>query len=105
MADDQRRGGGFRWPPPHENYVYEALQGALVQAVILDRAGYPAFDWENRALLRAFRWLHDEARYPAVGDDTWQIYLVNRYYNAHLPAPVPTRPGKNMGWTDWTHQR
>jgi hypothetical protein len=104
IPDDQRRSGGFTWPPPRENYVYESLQGALVQAVILDRSGHPAFDWENRALLRAFRWLHEQAQYPALGDDVWQMHLVNHYYKTSLPAPLPTRPGKNMGWTDWTHR-
>ena len=103
LPDDQRRSGGFRWPPPHENYVYEALQGALAQAVMLTGAGYTPFEWGDRALLRAFRWLHDEARYPAAGDDTWESHVVNFYYGAAFPAPVPSQPGKNVGFTDWTH--
>jgi hypothetical protein len=104
LPDDQRRSGSFTWPPPKENYVYEALQGALVQAVILSRRGYDAWSWESRALLRAFRWLHDVAAYPAEGDDTWQPHLVNRVYGTSFPAPVPARAGKNVGWTDWTHR-
>lgn len=105
LPDDQRRSGGFTWPPPRENYVYESLQGAIVQAAILDRAGYPAFGWSDRALLRAFKWLQDQANYPAAGDDEWQMHVVNHYYHANLPAPVPAPPGKNMAWTDWTHSR
>lgn len=103
LPDDQRRGGDFRWPPPRENYVYEALQGAVAQAVLLDRAGYAAFDWGDRALLRAFTWLHEEADYPARGDDTWLPHLINAAYDSAFPAPVPTRPGKGMGFSDWTH--
>jgi alginate lyase len=103
LPDDQRRAGPFQWPPPKENYVYEALQGALLQAVVLSRAGYDVWEWEDRALLRAFRWLQEEAAYPAEGDDTWQPHLVNRAYGCKLPAPVPSRPGKNVGFTDWTH--
>lgn len=103
LPDDQRRGGSFRWPPPKENYVYEALQGALAQAVILTRAGYDPWSWGDRALLRAFRWLHEQADYPAEGDDTWEPHVVNFYYGTHFPAPIPSRPGKNVGWTDWTH--
>lgn len=103
LPDDQRRGGGLSWPPPKENYVWEALQGAMTQAVILDRAGYPAFEWEDRALLRAVAWLHDVAAYPAEGDDAWQAHLVNHYYGFAFPAPSPARPGKGVGWTDWTH--
>jgi hypothetical protein len=104
LPDDQRRGGPFEWPPPRENYVYEALQGALAQAVLLHRAGYTdVWDWGDRALLRAFRWLHEEAHFPAEGDDTWQPHLINYYYGTSFPAPVPTRPGKNVGFTGWTH--
>jgi len=104
LADDQRRGGSFANPPPQEDYVWEALQGLLVQGVILYRAGYPVWEWQDRALLRAVEWLHEVADFPAEGDDTWQPHLVNRYYGTSFPAPSPTRAGKNMGWTDWTHR-
>jgi hypothetical protein len=103
LPDDQRRAGPFAWPPPKENYVYGALQGALAQAIILHNAGYDVWSWGDRALLRAFRWLHLEASYPAEGDDTWEPHVVNHYYAERFPAPVPARPGKNVGWTDWTH--
>ena len=104
LPDDQRRGGGFSWPPPRENYVYEGLQGALATAVILHQQGYDAFSWEDQALLRAFRWLHEQAGYRASGDDTWQPHVVNHYYGTNFPAPSPSSPGKNVGWTDWTHR-
>jgi hypothetical protein len=105
LPDDQRRAGAFTWPPPKENYAYEALQGALVQAMLLERAGYDAFEWEDQALLRAFEWLHEQANFPATGDDTWQPHVVNHFYGTKFPAPVPSNPGKNVGWTDWTLQR
>lgn len=103
LPDDQRRSGAFAWPPPKENYVYEALQGAIVQAVILSRAGYDVFAWNDGALLRAYRWLNDEASYPAEGEDRWQMHLVNHFYGTTFPAAVPTTPGKNVAFTDWTH--
>jgi hypothetical protein len=102
LPDDQRRAGSFTWPAPRENYVYEALQGALVQAVILRRAGYNPFQWGNRALLRAFNWLHSEVNFPAEGDDSWEPHVMNHYYGANFPAPMPARPGKTVGFTDWT---
>ena len=105
LPDDQRRAGTFRWPAPKENYVYEGLQGALAEAVILHRAGYDVFNWQDRALLRAFQWLHTQASFPATGDDSWEPYVVNKYYGTSFPAPVPSKPGKNVGWTDWTHAR
>ena len=57
---------------------------------------------QDRALLRAFRWLHDQADYPADGDDTWQPHVINHYYGTDFPAQVPASPGKGVGWTDWT---
>jgi hypothetical protein len=105
LADDQRRAGPFGWPPARENYVYEALQGAIVQAVILQEAGHAAFDWENRAILRAFKWLYTQANYPAGGDDAWLVPVINHYYRtSYAPAEVG-RPGKVMAWTEWTHNR
>jgi hypothetical protein len=103
LPDDQRRGGKFSWPPPKENYVYEALQGAVVQAALLARLGYPSWKWGDRGIERAFDWLQGEARFPAVGDDTWLPYIVNRAYDRDFPAPSPSRPGKGMGFSDWTH--
>ena len=83
--------------------MYTALQGSLAHAVILDRQGHDVWNWSDRALLRAFRWLHEDAGYPAVGDDTWQPHVINYYYHTDYPAPAPADAGKNVGWTDWTH--
>jgi hypothetical protein len=102
IPDDQRRSGTWTWPAPHENYVWESLQGLLAQAVILSRAGYPVWEWENRALLRAVSWVHNVNGYPPEGDDRWLTHIVNRAYGTSFPAAVPTTPGKGFGWTDWT---
>jgi hypothetical protein len=102
LPEEMRRGRGFRWPPKRTNYPWGALQGALVQAELLHRAGYPAWEWEDRALLRAVQFLYDIG-WSAEGDDEWQIWLVNHVYNTDFPAALPAQPGKNMGWTDWTH--
>ena len=37
LPDDQRRTGGFAWPPPCGNYPHGALDGALLTAEILSR--------------------------------------------------------------------
>lgn len=105
LPDDQRRAadGTFSWPPPTTNYSYEGLQGAVAQAVLLTRAGYDAFEWEDQALLRAFQWLHEQANFPTEGDDTWQPYIINRVYTTDFFASVPSSPGKAIGYTDWTH--
>jgi hypothetical protein len=103
LPDDQRRSGSFAWPAPHEHHVWAALQGLIAQAVILHRAGYPVWDWEDRALLRAMQWLYDVNGYPAVGDDTWLPHIVNHYYGTSFPEQLARSPGKNFGFSDWTH--
>jgi hypothetical protein len=104
LPEEQRRGGGFTWPAPHEDYVYEGLQGALTQAMLLSRQGYDVWNWGDRALLRAFTWLHAVNGYAAAGDDTWQPHVINRVYGTSFPAPLPARAGKIIGWTDWTSE-
>lgn len=103
LPDDQRRSGRFEWPPDRENYVWEALQGAVAQAQVLYRQGYPVWSWQDRAILRAVQWLHQSAGYPADGDDTWLPWLVNTVYRTSFPTRPPVLTGKNMAWTDWTH--
>jgi hypothetical protein len=104
MPDDMRRGGEFQWPPRETGYPWEALQGAVVQAEILYRAGYDAWEWEDRALLRAVQCLY-RLGWEADGDDRWIVWLINHRYGTNYHTKTPTRPGKTMGWTDWTHSR
>lgn len=101
LPDDQRRSGGFTWPPPKENYCYEMLQGLVVQLVLLERAGLDAWGWKMRAPLRAFEWLHEEALFPAEGDDVWMIPIVNRKYGTSFPAIGGASHGKSVGWSEF----
>lgn len=102
LPEEMRRGGGFRWPPRQTNYPWGGMQGALVQAEVLCRAGYPTWEWEDQALLRAAEFLYGIGWVPA-GDDEWQPWLLNYAYGTDYPTKITTQPGKNMGWTDWTH--
>jgi hypothetical protein len=109
LPEEMRRGGDFQFPPGRTEYPWGALQGAVVLAEILARAGYDAWGWEDRALLRAVEFLQRlDSRFPGNGwwasdDDEWVVWLVNHAYGTTLPASLPALPGKNMGWTDWTH--
>jgi hypothetical protein len=103
IAEDQRRTGEYRWPAPKGSYPWEALQGAIVAGVVLDRAGLLPFNTGRNALVRAAKWLTVTNGNPAAGDDTWQPWLLNRYGGAGLSTQATT-PGKNMGYTDWTHR-
>jgi Alginate lyase len=111
LPAEHARCGTFSWPPCYTIYPWGGLAGAVVTAEILRRAGYArVFEWEHRALLRAYTRLHELSRLDPVwwteattGDDNWQPWLVNHVYGTDFPAVTPTEPGRNMGWTDWTH--
>lgn len=103
IPDDMRRGGTFRWPPIETGYPWENMQGALLQAELLRVAGYDSWNWENRALLRAAKFLYDRAKWPAAGDDEWQTWLLDARYGTTYRVPSPVRYGKNFGFTDWIY--
>ncbi len=103
IPDDQRRSGGFSYPFAKENYVWEALQGVLAQAVILKRAGFDMFGLQDQAILRAMEWVNTQAQFPAAGDDTFIPHLVNFYYGTTFPAPAVSGSGKAYSYTDYTH--
>jgi hypothetical protein len=111
LPEEMRRGGKFHWPPCQSIYPWGALQGALMQAELLHRAGYDAWEWSDRAMLRAARFLYDlDHELPnqgwwATDDDKWTVWLINYTYGTNFPTETKVRTGKNMGWTDWTHAR
>jgi Alginate lyase len=102
LPEEMRRGASFQWPPIYTGYAWEALQGALVQAEILNRAGYPTWEWQDKALLRAVKFLYSIDWKPE-GDDEGLVWVINHAYGTDYPAALPARHGKNIGWTDWTH--
>jgi len=104
LPDDQRRAGGFSWPAPKENYVWEGLQGAVVQAELLAHAGYDAWNWSDRAMWRAVNWEYNVNGFPATGDDTFEIYIVNHAYGSSFSVGA-ANTGKNMDFTDWMYAR
>jgi len=107
LPDDQRRGGGFTTgDPPNENYVYEALQGALLCAIVLERTGRSCASKSDEAMYRAYRWLIDVNHFSPSGDDSWEPWALRKLYPAHkaqINASSPTTPGKNFGFTDWLY--
>lgn len=104
LPDDQRRGCGFVWPACKENYVWEALQGAVVQAYLLSRAGYDVWNWSDKAMLRAVTWLYNINNFPPTGDDTYIPWIINKVYGTSFTTVTPVSIGKNMSYTDFTHK-
>lgn len=104
LPDDQRRTGDFTWPPPCGNYPYGALDGALLMAEILNRAGYASYAWGSRAILRAEQWLASTGC-PPSGDNIWQGPLVDARYGSNFWNGQVVPMGKNFAWTDWLYGR
>ncbi len=104
LPDDQRRGCTFTWPPCKENYVWEALQGASVQALLLQRAGYPVFDWQDKALYRAVAWEYNINGFAPSGDDVFIPWIINKKYGTSFAVVSPVATGKNFSYTDWLYQ-
>lgn len=107
LPEEMRRSGAFTYPYPEQNYAYEALQGAIVSAVVLERAGVSVKTASTSALNRAYaafgRSDWTSGAFEPTGDDTWQPWLQKCLYGSATFTPGATSPGKNMGWTDWTH--
>ena len=117
MPDDMRRNGPFSNPPPKSitSYHWEALQGIISGARILERFDKDLSIWEigDRAILRAVKILETDWRkdyningsnWAAIGDDTWMLPFVDATYgtdfrkNAFDP-PRLWEHGKNAGWS------
>lgn len=104
LPEDQRRTGEPSSSAPERgSYPWEGLQGALVTGAMLDRAGIVDIDAGDKALTRAFAWLYDVNDNAPEGDDEWQPWVLNKLAGTRFAADTGTSPGKNMGWTDWTH--
>jgi hypothetical protein len=109
IINDMRRGGYYQWTPGFTQYPWTGLAGFVPAAVILQRAGYPAFAVADRAVLRSIDylwWLHSAASYSAWFDGTRGsevVQLVNHYYGTSYPARKPVAVGHTMGYTDFTH--
>lgn len=103
LPEDWRRGGEFKWPPSQSTYMWGGMQGFVVSAVLMHRAGVVPINSGDNALIRAMDVLY-RAGIP-LDDEKWIPWLVNYYAGKNYETVSPTDPGKGMGWTDWTHQR
>jgi len=105
LPEEMRRGGTFAWPLPPDPptyYPWEAQQGLTAAMLVAFNAGIdlrPASDWAHR---RSIEWLYGVAKWEAVSDDAWLVPVINRLYDTKFAVPEGG-PGKNLGWTNWTH--
>ena len=102
-VDDVQRGGPYTWPPTATNYAWGGFSAAAVQAELLHRAGYPAYQWENQAVRRALAFLESSMASSQSNPTEWLPWLVNARYGTSFTAVTPTGFGRLVGWTDYTH--
>ena len=105
LPEEMRRGCKFTVPPCVTNYPWGAFQSVFLAAEIMSRQGHDVWNWQDRALLRAVKFVDGlESAYGgwwATGDDNWQPWLINHAYGTTFPAQPVMQPGKNFGWSDW----
>jgi hypothetical protein len=109
LINDMRRGGVYQSPPGYTQYPWTNTDGLVPAALVLHRAGYPAFEVADRAMLRVMEyqwWLRQE-----TGDTNWfdgtrgksQIHIINWYYGTSFLLVGATGNGRCVGYADWTH--
>jgi hypothetical protein len=109
LIADMRRGGRFQQQPIYTQYPWVGLEGLVPTAVILERAGYPAFEIADRAVLRTHEYLWSLRE--ATGDERWFdgvrareiVHLVNVAYGVSFPINRTIGGGRTVGYTGWTH--
>lgn len=109
MVDDISRSAGSypNWDNKGISYSHGALQGLYLAAVLLERAGEPAFSWSDQALKRAILWLDRQGQVPSTNDlenhyghERHLPWIANYYYNLNLTTQ-PSHLGRSLAFTDW----
>jgi hypothetical protein len=111
IINDMRRGGEYQWEPGYTRYPWVGLEGFVPAALILHRAGYPAFEVADRAVLRTHEYLWYLR--TETGNSDWfdgkraseVVHLVNVAYGTDYLVQGTTGGGRLVGYTDWTHQQ
>lgn len=111
IGNDMVRGGSFTNPPGHSQYPWVGMEGFVPAALILHRAGFPAFQVADQAVKRAadYLWyLHKnvDTYWWDAGDNGRAAevkHLVNTYYGTGYTVVYPTGIGRTVGFTEWTH--
>lgn len=111
LINDMRRGGSFKFPPEYTSYPWVGLEGYVPTALILQRAGYPAFSVKDNAVLRTHEYLcylknntttdwWDPARAAEIKH---LVKVVYGFDNPGCSISYPVGKGRTVGYADWTH--
>ena len=107
ISNDMSRGGSLSSTPGYTSYPWVGLEGAVPAAVILARAGYPAWTVGASALKRAAEYLHSLRSQNGDWYDGTRSkdikHLLNVAYGLNFPGNKPVGQGRTTGYTDITH--
>lgn len=102
IPDDMRRGASFTTGAPvFTGYPWEHLQGVLMAARVLERAGMPIWTVDDSAISRAATQLQLElgGAWVATGDDRWQLAFLDQAYGTKWAGSANVwGAGKNTGF-------
>ena len=102
IPDDMRRGGPFTTgTPAGTGYPWEHLQGVLMGARVLERAGMEIWSVDDQAIRRAASALQDriQGSFTCTGDDLWQLAFLDQAYGTTWSGSQNVwRAGKNTGF-------
>jgi hypothetical protein len=101
-VEDASRSGNTT--SPHPGYVNEALSGLAVQAMLLDRAGMPAWSVNSSQMRRLADFLVRTGTWNAEPVAYFAGYIVNAAYGSSYPVK-PGNGGRMLGYTDWLYGR
>lgn len=86
--------------PSVGNYPAESAQGYVIQALLLDRAGYPAWSVNDNQVERValFRERYNNLNYSSA--DYYVQWMINYFYGLNQPTK-PGYYGRVFGYADW----
>jgi hypothetical protein len=108
IINDMRRGGEYQWAPGYTSYPWVGMEGFVPAALMLQRAGFPAFAVADQAVLRAANYLW--MLRSQTGDSRWfdgdrsaeVVFVINKVYGKSFPVKSGVGGGRTVGYTDWT---
>jgi len=105
LVEDISRGDPYPNPTSTGlSYSWEALQGAVLQAVLLARHGYPdVWQWQDQALRRATAFMAAHGGFLDTNFhpiNHWVPWVIDQAYGTRW-ATNPAGAGRQFGFTDW----
>ena len=100
-VEDASRSGNTTMPDP--GYVNEALSGLTVQAMLLGRAGYPAWTVNSSQMRRVADFLVRTGTWNAESVAYFAGYVINAAYGSRYPIKAGNS-GRMFAYADWLYK-